>query len=51
MLHARVRSTSEPVVKTPSESQPTPTLVLALYICVLAVPPPPLATKPVAPSP
>ena len=48
MLHARVNSTAVPVVKTPSESQPTPTLELELYICALAVL---LATKPVAPTP
>jgi hypothetical protein len=46
--HARVSSTPVLVVNTPSDSQPTPTLVLESYICVLAVA---LATKPVAPSP
>ena len=48
MLHARVSSTAVPLVKMPSESHPTPTLVLELYICALAEP---LTTKPVAPSP
>src|SRR5262249_44812332 len=50
MLQARVSSIPVPVVNTPSESHPTPTLVLELYSWTLTLVAA-LATKPVAPSP